>query len=63
MREFKSRRTHKEEKKMKISLYLPKGSKGAKAFVDKELSTARHIKSLATRNDVVAGLGKISSCL
>ena len=48
---------------MKISLYLPKGSKGAKAFVDKELATARNIKSLSTRNDVVSGLSKISSYL
>lgn len=48
---------------MAISLYLPKGTKNAKAFVDKELATATNIKDLATRKSIVAGLSKIAYSL
>jgi len=48
---------------MAISLYLPKGTKRAKEFVDKELATATNIKDLQTRKDILTGLNKISYCL
>jgi peptide subunit release factor 1 (eRF1) len=48
---------------MAISLYLPKGTRRAKEFVDKELATASNIKDLQTRKDIVAGLTKISHVL
>ena len=41
---------------MKISLYIPKGSKRIKPFLEKELATAKNIKEKQTRESVLNGL-------
>lgn len=48
---------------MKISLYLPAGTKNMGTFISDELSTAKNIKSDHTRKSVVSNLNKISSSL
>jgi len=46
---------------MKISLYLPEGSKDPKKFLESELTQASNIKDKKTRKAVVRGLVKLLS--
>jgi peptide subunit release factor 1 (eRF1) len=48
---------------MKISLYIPKGTVGMAEFIRKEQATAKNIKSLQTRQEVMSGLNRISYSL
>ena len=43
----------------KISLYLPKGTKKVRDFLESEIATAKNIKAKKTRDAVTAGLTKI----
>lgn len=47
----------------KISLILPKGTKNTTQFINKEIGSARNIKSKQTRDAVLSGLNKIAHCI
>ena len=48
---------------MKISYYVPKGKKGMKEFIDKELATAKNIQDTIDRRNIIEGLTKIKNNL
>ncbi len=48
---------------MKISLYIPKGTRNCHRFIDNEIATARNIKSKQTKHSVITGLQKIRHCI
>jgi peptide chain release factor subunit 1 len=48
---------------LKISLYLPKGTRKARLFVEKEIFTARKIQDKQDRETVVGGLNKVLTYL
>lgn len=55
----KSQKSLIKGEKMRISLYVPKGTQENHVFIDKEIAQARNIKSKVVRNSIVSGLQAI----